>query len=65
MAKVEKLAPKRNNPGGVNYVVELQDGRSVQVEINPYSSPYFYQPVNNPEKEYVLAAIKEFDAANK
>ena len=62
--KVEKLAPKRDNPTGLNYIVELAD-RSVQVEINPYSSPYFYQPVSNEERAQVMSLIAEFEAAKK
>jgi hypothetical protein len=62
--KVEKLAPKRSNPTGLNYIVELAD-RSVQVEINPYASPYFYQPVSNDERAQIMALIAEFEAANK
>jgi hypothetical protein len=62
--KVEKLAPKRSNPTGLNYIVELAD-RSVQVEINPYASPYFFQPVSNEERAHVMSLIEEFEKANK
>jgi|WetSurMetagenome_2_1015567.scaffolds.fasta_scaffold00076_54 hypothetical protein len=65
MAKVEKLPPKRNSAGSVDYIVELKDGRTVQVQINPYGSPYYYQPLDNNEMKYVLSLIEEFNAANK
>ena len=65
MAKVEKLPPKRNSAGSIDYIVELTDGRTVMVQINPYSAPYYYQPLDNNEMVYVLKAIDEFNAANK
>jgi hypothetical protein len=63
MAKVEKLPAKRNNPDGKSYIVDLGD-RSVQVEINPYASPYFYQPVSNDERALVMKLVDEYEAAN-
>jgi hypothetical protein len=64
MAKVEKLPPKRNSAGSEDYIVEMPDGRTVQVQINPYSNPYYYQPLDNNEMVYVLKLIDEYKAAN-
>jgi|WetSurMetagenome_2_1015567.scaffolds.fasta_scaffold512249_1 hypothetical protein len=62
--KVEKLAPKRNSTD-VCYIVELEEGRTVQVDVAPYSSPYFCQPCTNDERDYAMKLIEEFNAANK
>jgi hypothetical protein len=62
--KVEKVA-KRKPSDDDNYIVELQDGRTVQVAIVPFCSPYFCQPVSNDERNYAISLIEEFNAANK
>jgi|GEM_PF-3870040 len=63
--KVQKMPPKRNSAGSIDYIVELQDGREVMIQINPYAAPYYYQPLDNNEQAYALQAIKDFEAANK
>ena len=62
--KVEKL-PKKKASDGDDYIVELKNGRTVQLQINPYCAPYFYQPLSPAEIEHVMALIAEFNAANK
>jgi|WetSurMetagenome_2_1015567.scaffolds.fasta_scaffold00138_34 hypothetical protein len=62
--KVQKVA-KRKPSDDDNYIVELKDGRSVQLAIVPFCSPYFCQPVSNEEREYALSLVNEFIAANK
>ena len=62
--KVEKLVKKEASDGD-DYIVELKDGRTVQVQINPSAHPYFYNPVTNEEEAYVLSMIDEYEAGLK
>ncbi len=62
--KVEKLAKKKASDGD-DYIVELKNGRTVQLQINPHCAPYFYQPLSPADISYVMSLIEEFNAANK